>query len=98
MAAELGSSVLIVATKGRPDPVGRVLDLACRVDGMVLMGRAVPDEVAERIGNTGLPLVLLARAGFLLAGSVIVVLPILVVLLALQRHFGQGIATTGLKS
>ena len=36
--------------------------------------------------------------GLLLAGSVVVVLPILVVFFALQRHFVQGLATTGLKS
>ena len=35
--------------------------------------------------------------GLLLAGSVVVVLPILIVFFVLQRHFVQGIATTGLK-
>jgi multiple sugar transport system permease protein len=35
--------------------------------------------------------------GLLLAGSVVVVLPVLLVFLALQRHFLRGIATTGLK-
>jgi multiple sugar transport system permease protein len=35
--------------------------------------------------------------GLLLAGSVIVVLPMVVVFLLLQRHFLRGIATTGLK-
>ncbi|MEV6491480.1 carbohydrate ABC transporter permease [Actinoplanes sp. NPDC051633] len=35
--------------------------------------------------------------GLLLAGSVVVVLPILIVFLVLQRHFMRGIATTGLK-
>lgn len=35
--------------------------------------------------------------GLLLAGAVVVVLPVLVVFLALQRHFLRGIATTGLK-
>ncbi|MFE0588273.1 carbohydrate ABC transporter permease [Micromonospora echinospora] len=38
-----------------------------------------------------------ARYGLLLAGSVVVVLPILLVFLVLQRHFVRGIATTGLK-
>lgn len=61
VAAEFGSSVLIVATHNRPNPVERVLDLARRVDGMVLMGRTVTDEVATRIQRSGLPLVLLAR-------------------------------------
>ena len=36
--------------------------------------------------------------GLLLAGAVVVVVPMLVVFLALQRHFVQGLATTGLKS
>jgi multiple sugar transport system permease protein len=35
--------------------------------------------------------------GLLLAGAVVVVLPVLVVFLFLQRHFLRGIATTGLK-
>jgi multiple sugar transport system permease protein len=35
--------------------------------------------------------------GLLLAGSVVVVVPVLVVFIALQRHFVQGIATTGIK-
>jgi LacI family transcriptional regulator len=61
VAAELGSSVLILATHGRPDPSRRVLDLAGRVDGMVLMGRTVPDEVVSRLTDTGMPVVLLAR-------------------------------------
>jgi multiple sugar transport system permease protein len=35
--------------------------------------------------------------GLLLAGAVVVVLPVLIVFLILQRHFLRGIATTGLK-
>ncbi|WP_422770416.1 carbohydrate ABC transporter permease [Plantactinospora sp. WMMC1484] len=35
--------------------------------------------------------------GLLLAGSVVVVLPVLIVFVVLQRHFVRGIATTGLK-
>jgi multiple sugar transport system permease protein len=35
--------------------------------------------------------------GLLLAGAVVVVLPVLIVFLFLQRHFLRGIATTGLK-
>ena len=35
--------------------------------------------------------------GLLLAGAVVVVLPVLIVFLLLQRHFVRGIATTGLK-
>lgn len=61
VAAELGSSVLILATHGRPDPSQRVLELARRVDGMVLMGRTVPDAVVAQIAGAGMPVVLLAR-------------------------------------
>ncbi|MEO3746764.1 carbohydrate ABC transporter permease [Plantactinospora sp. B5E13] len=35
--------------------------------------------------------------GMLMAGSLLIVLPVLVVFAALQRHFTQGIATAGLK-
>ncbi|MEV0651282.1 carbohydrate ABC transporter permease [Phytomonospora sp. NPDC050363] len=35
--------------------------------------------------------------GLLLAGSVVVVVPVLIVFVLLQRHFVRGIATTGLK-
>lgn len=61
VAAELGRSVLILATHGRPDPVAKVLDLAGRVDGMAILGRTVDDGVVARIADSGLPLVLLAR-------------------------------------
>ena len=37
------------------------------------------------------------NVALLMAGSVIVILPVLVVFLLLQRHFTMGIATTGLK-
>ena len=60
-AAELGRSVLILATNGRADASAQVLELATRVDGMVVMGRTVPDEVIREIAATGTPLVLLAR-------------------------------------
>ncbi len=33
----------------------------------------------------------------LLAGAVVIVLPVLIVFVLLQRHFVRGIATTGLK-
>ena len=36
--------------------------------------------------------------GLLLAGSCVVLVPVLVVFLTLQRHIVQGLATTGLKS
>jgi len=37
------------------------------------------------------------RYGLLLAGSVVVILPVIALFVALQRHFVQGIATTGIK-
>jgi multiple sugar transport system permease protein len=38
-----------------------------------------------------------AQYGLLLAGAVVVVVPVLILFLVLQRHFVRGIATTGLK-
>ncbi|MBA2730809.1 MAG: carbohydrate ABC transporter permease, partial [Euzebyaceae bacterium] len=38
-----------------------------------------------------------ADYGLLMAGAVVLVIPVLVVFIALQRYFTQGIATTGLK-
>ncbi|NEE36689.1 carbohydrate ABC transporter permease, partial [Streptomyces sp. SID7982] len=35
--------------------------------------------------------------GMLMAGAFLIVLPVLVVFIALQRHFTQGIATAGMK-
>ena len=35
--------------------------------------------------------------GLLMAGSLVIILPILIVFMVLQKHFTQGIATTGLK-
>jgi LacI family transcriptional regulator, galactose operon repressor len=61
VVAELGRSVLILATQGRDNAADLVHELAGRVDGMVIMGRTVGDAVVARIADTGLPLVLLAR-------------------------------------
>lgn len=61
VVAELARSVLILTTHGRADATERVLELSGRVDGMVIMGRTVGDDVVARIAETGLPLVLLAR-------------------------------------
>jgi LacI family transcriptional regulator len=61
VAAELGRSVLIRATHRRPDADAQVLEMAARVDGMVIMGQSVADDVVARIAATGLPLVLLSR-------------------------------------
>jgi DNA-binding LacI/PurR family transcriptional regulator len=61
VAAELDRSVLILSTHGREAARERVLDLAARVDGLVVLGRTVGDEVLEDLAAKGLPLVLLAR-------------------------------------
>ena len=61
VVAELGRSVLILTTHGRDGATERVLELSGRVDGMVIMGRTVGDDVVAGIADTGLPLVLLAR-------------------------------------
>jgi multiple sugar transport system permease protein len=37
------------------------------------------------------------RFGLLMAGAVVVVIPVLVIFVALQRYFVQGIAMTGFK-
>jgi LacI family transcriptional regulator len=60
-AAGFGSSVLILATKSRPDAAAAVRELAGRVDGMTVMGQTVDDEVITGLAATGLPLVLLSR-------------------------------------
>jgi LacI family transcriptional regulator len=60
-AAELGNSVLILATHGRRDAAAAVQDLAGRVDGLAIMLQTVSDDVVRKIAATGLPLVLIAR-------------------------------------
>jgi LacI family transcriptional regulator len=62
VAAELGRSVLILSTHGRVEAARKVLDLAARVDGLVVMGRTVADGVVEQIAASGQPVVLLARS------------------------------------
>ncbi len=61
MAAERGRSVLILSTRDREDAAQAVLSLADRVDGMVLFGRTVSDEVVREVVATGIPVVLLNR-------------------------------------
>jgi LacI family transcriptional regulator len=61
VASELGRSVLILSTHGRRAAREMVLDLAGRVDGMVIFGRTVSDEVVEEVAAPGLPVVMLAR-------------------------------------
>jgi len=60
-AAGFGSSVLILATRGRGDAEAAVRELAGRVDGLTVMGQTVGDDVIRSLAATGLPIVLLAR-------------------------------------
>jgi LacI family transcriptional regulator len=61
VAAEHGRSVLILSTHGREAAAEMVVDLASRVDGMVVLGRTVGDGVLADLAAKGLPLVVLAR-------------------------------------
>ena len=61
VAAELGRSVLVVCTHGRQAVREKAVDLASRVDGMVILGRAVGDEVIADLLGRRLPLVLLGH-------------------------------------
>jgi LacI family transcriptional regulator len=60
VAAELGRSVLILSTNGRDNAPAMVEEMASRCDGLVIMGRTVPDELVERLAERT-PVVLLAR-------------------------------------
>jgi LacI family transcriptional regulator len=70
VAAELGRSVLILSTHGRQAARAMVMDLAGRVDGMVILGRTVGDEVLADVADRGIPLVLMARDPFAGADTV----------------------------
>lgn len=61
VAAELGRSVLVLSTHGRQAARQMVMDLASRVDGLVILGRTVGDDVLADLAGRGLPLVLMAR-------------------------------------
>lgn len=60
-AGELGRSVLILSTHGRPAAPDMVRELAGRVDGLVVLGRTVSDDVVTEIAARNVPIVLLAR-------------------------------------
>ena len=59
-AAE-NQSVLILATHGRLGSGPQVLELADRVDGLVLFGQTVGDDILEELEQRKVPVVLLAR-------------------------------------
>ena len=61
VAAEVGRSVLILSTHGRQAAREMVIDLAARVDGMVVLGRTVDDHVIADLVAKGLPVVVIAR-------------------------------------
>jgi LacI family transcriptional regulator len=60
-SAQQGRSVLILATHRRRASEELVLDLASRVDGLVLTGQTVSDRIVEELGHRSVPVVLLAR-------------------------------------
>lgn len=61
VAAKLGRSVLILSTHGRDAAPSMVEQIADRCDGLVVLGRTVPDSVVARLAARHTPLVLLAR-------------------------------------
>lgn len=60
-ACEARTAVLILATHGRPGAPELVADLADRVDGLVIMGRTVPDRDVRAVAERRVPVVVLAR-------------------------------------
>ena len=58
---ERQAAVLVLGTHGRDDSERLVLDLADRVDGLVVMGGTVPDAAVAALEASRVPLVLLAR-------------------------------------
>jgi LacI family transcriptional regulator len=60
VAAQLGSSVLILATRERRDAAAAVRELTRRVDGLALLGHTVGDDVVAGIAASR-PVVLIAR-------------------------------------
>ncbi|GAA2407145.1 LacI family DNA-binding transcriptional regulator [Nonomuraea africana] len=61
VAAELGRSVVILSTKGRPNVREAVKELAGRVDGLVVFGRTAPDDLVAELIGVGMPLVFISR-------------------------------------
>jgi LacI family transcriptional regulator len=56
-----GQALLILGTHGREQCADLVLDLMSRVDGLIVMGRTISDEVVRALEGGHVPLVLLAR-------------------------------------
>ncbi|MDX3002883.1 LacI family DNA-binding transcriptional regulator [Kribbella solani] len=60
-AGEHGQSVVITVTHGNPDPRRTVMDLAGRVDGIVVHGNALDIPTIQGLRKAGVPLVLIAH-------------------------------------
>jgi len=58
---EHGQSVIITVTHGNPDPRRSVMDLAGRVDGIVVHGNALELPTIQALQKAGVPLVLIAH-------------------------------------
>lgn len=71
VAGELGRSVLIMATHGRADAGAKVLEMADRCDGLVVLSGAVGDDVVEQLAERGTRLVLVARTPLAAVDSVL---------------------------
>ena len=53
--------MIILSTHGRAAARKKVLDLAARVDGLVVLGHAIDDDLVVEVISGGLPVVTLAR-------------------------------------
>ena len=60
-AGEHGQSVVITVTHGNPEPRRSVMDLAGRVDGIVVHGNALELPTVQGLRKAGVPLVLIAH-------------------------------------
>ncbi|HET6737363.1 MAG TPA: LacI family DNA-binding transcriptional regulator [Kribbella sp.] len=60
-AGEHGQSVVITVTHGNPDPRRSVMDLAGRVDGIVVHGNALDLPTVQSLRKAGVPVVLIAH-------------------------------------
>ena len=54
-AGELDRSVLILSTHGQPAARAKIMDLAARVDGLVILGGAVEDEIVHEVSRSAGP-------------------------------------------
>src|SRR4051794_12996128 len=61
VASELGRSVVILSTKGRSRVHDLVKDLAGRVDGLMVFGHTVPDDLVDELVRMRMPLVFVSR-------------------------------------